>query len=208
MEQIETMIKSNAIIDRYDLGNCEKNLKEFEGRKRWGRCGEALVMEALRLQIIPNFWYTIAPDVIDGDKKGIYLNAKLGDIYFGSYKTELIEHIDVKNTMFVSDSSIDRFIDGGWYFFNAFANSGNVHFMIKNTAGFREWIKQFRVERFKSKGYEVDYWKIPDDKAAHGIEILDFDPAKYQKLIMQVRTELEVLRGLKVDEIDKSIPKD
>ena len=204
---METLIKSEAIIDRYNMGNCGRNLKEFEGRKSWGKCGESLVLEALRLQIVPNYWYTIAPDVIKGNDKSIYLNAKLGDIYFINKQTEQIEYIDVKNTLFLSETSLNRFIEGGWYFFNAFANSGNVHFMIKNNEGFRNWVKQFNVDRFNSKGYEVDYFKIPDDKMSHGIEILEFDPAKYQKLIMQIRTELEVLRGMKVNEIDEAIPK-
>lgn len=146
-----------------------------------GKPGEICAMMTLNSGIIKHgghFRYT--PQVtadMNADKRAwinqVYCQRVNGDIEFLNPITMKIEFIDVKNGVWISESSLTDFREDGWFLLNAWyrptqedIKAGKrtcIHFMVKACTEFKEFVRNNaertarKIDGTSKMGYEISY---------------------------------------------------
>jgi len=163
----------------------------FDERKTKGEAAEALVLQALREQLIPNLACVYGPQVTelewnDTKRAQIRANKVLGDLWFvgPDFKSY---HIDVKSGRWIAKDSIDNFTtENSYYFLNGGTYTGSyVYLMIRFDEEMKNWIKSLPITTLTNggkpaDGYVIDFDDIKGDLMSR---IVDLDPMHYHKLL-------------------------
>lgn len=169
-------------------------LNTFDNRLKDGKMGEAAFMKALELQIIPNDGYGEGPTVTetewnDARWEQIMENKVNGDVWFISKEDGRKKYVDVKNTQWVADASLEHFrTDDSYYFFNAWSLDRNMYYMVRADQKFKDFAKSRPVSmRGKASGREVYFTDLPSLEFHSGNgAIFEFDPIAYKSMVVDL----------------------
>lgn len=169
----------------------DENGTYFDERLIRGQAAEALVLQALQEQLIPNKSCGYGPSVTeekfnDIKRAQIKANKEQGDLWFVGMD-DVLYRIDVKAGRWIAKDSIDNFTtDNSYYFLNAGTYTMSyVYLMIRFDEEMKAWIKSLPITTMTNQGKSIDGYTIDfDDITGKLIEkIVKFDPMHYHRIL-------------------------
>lgn len=170
-------------------------LNTFEKRLSDGLMGEACVLRALELNIIPNTGYGQGPMVTESrwndlKREQIMQNKTEGDVWFVAPWDNRKKYVDVKNTEWIAEDSLTHFrTEDSYYFINAFCDlRDNKYFMVRMDEDFKEYALGLPVTMSMNDkpGRVISFDDLPAIEYNSGNHrLVDFDPVAYKKVVRE-----------------------